>query len=288
MRNKNYYSLVAGLPDLTPDDKKIELSSVRLRDYLQEELDSSDYKWVQLFFLPGDHENLLNLLFENQFQWNELGNFPRELLERFVDKKQTELTDTSDFPPYFIEIIENYHQDEEAYSKASANRFLTEKWHELLNHTGNDFIAEFGTYKKNRSNIMLALNGRKHNIPFDEALIGDDDITYALKRSRTRDFGLANEVGDIEQMVQIFEIENLLERELRLDNLTWQFIDESTFFNYFTIEKILGFLLKLFIVERWHQLDSDKGQLAFKQLLEALQTHFEFPEEFAITYGKRK
>jgi hypothetical protein len=44
------------------------------------------------------------------------------------------------------------------------------------------------------ANIMLALNGRKHDIPFEDALIGDDEVTLALKKSRSRDFGLSNEI----------------------------------------------------------------------------------------------
>jgi hypothetical protein len=137
-------------------------------------------------------------------------------------------------------------------------------------------------------NIMLALNGRKHDIPFEKALIGDDEVTQALKKSRARDFGLSTEVNDIENVIQIFEIENILDRELRIDNHLWKFLDETTFFDYFTIEKILAFVQKVFVVERWFELDKEKGQQIFNQLLEELQSNFEFPEEFAITYGKRK
>ncbi|MDX9908965.1 MAG: DUF2764 family protein, partial [Mariniphaga sp.] len=143
--------------------------------------------------------------------------------------------------------------------------------------------------KRNIVNIMLALNGRKHNIPFEDAIIGNDEIARMLKTNRSRDFGLTDdEFSDIENILQLYEIENLLERELKLDNYTWQFIDEITFFNYFTIERILGFVQKLFIAERWLELDKEKGQHIFKKLLEELESNFEFPEEFSITYGKRR
>ena len=42
------------------------------------------------------------------------------------------------------------------------------------------------------------------------------------------------------------------------------------------------------MAERWFNLDKEKGQQIFNQLLVELQSNFEFPEEFAITYGKRK
>ena len=288
MNKQNYYCLVAGFPDLIPDDRKLHFSSVELRNYLREELHSSDFDLVELFYLPWDHENLINLLFESKFEWDERGNYSRDELEQFVDKKQFEYIDASAFPTYFIDFIEFYHDDEEEFPKIAAVKFLTEGWYKTLAESGNDFVTEFGEFKQNMANIMLALNGRKHDIPFEEAIIGDDEVTHALKRSRARDFGLANEINDIETIVQIFEIDNILDRELKLDNHTWQFIDEITFFNYFTIEKILGFVQKIFIVERWFELDKEIGQQIFNRLLEEIQSNFEFPEEFAITYGKRK
>jgi len=288
MNKRNYYCLVAGFPDLIPDDKKLHFSSVELRNYLREELHPSDFELAKLFYLPFDHENLISLLFEGEFEWDARGNYSRETMEQFVDKKQFEYIDASAFPSYFIDFIEFYHDDEEEFPKIAAVKFLTEGWYKTLAESGNDFVAEFGEYKQNMANIILALNGRKYDIPFEEAIIGDDEVTHALKRSRARDFGLANEINDIETIVQVFEIENMLDRELKLDNLTWQFIDEITFFNYFTIEKVLGLVQKVFIVERWFELDKEKGQQIFNQLLEEIQSNFEFPEEFAITYGKRK
>ena len=288
MNKRNYYCLVAGFPDLIPDDKKLHFSSVELRNYLREELHPSDFELAKLFYLPFDHENLIRLLFEGEFEWDDRGNYSRETMEQFVDKKQFEYIDASAFPSYFIDFIEFYHDDEEEFPKIAAVKFLTEGWYKTLAESGNDFVAEFGEYKQNMANIILALNGRKYDIPFEEAIIGDDEVTHALKRSRARDFGLANEINDIETIVQVFEIENMLDRELKLDNLTWQFIDENTFFNYFTIEKVLGLVQKVFIVERWFELDKEKGQQIFNQLLEEIQSNFEFPEEFAITYGKRK
>lgn len=288
MNKRNYYCLVAGFPDLIPDDKKLHFSSVELRNYLREELHPSDFELVKLFYLPYDHENLINLLFEGEFEWDDRGNYSREIMEQFVDKKQLEYIDVSAFPSYFIDFIEFYHDDEEEFPKIAAVKFLTEGWYKTLADSGNEFVAEFGEFKQNMANIMLALNGRKYDIPFEEAIIGDDEVTHALKRSRARDFGLSTEINDIETIVQIFEIDNILDREMKLDNHTWQFIDEITFFNYFTIERVLGFVQKLFIVERWFELDKEKGQQIFNQLLEEIQSNFEFPEEFVITYGKRK
>lgn len=288
MSKRNYYCLVAGLPDIVPDDKKLHFSSVQLRDYLHDELHPDDFELLKLLYLPWDHENLLNLIFAKGAAWDERGNFGRDLLEQLVDKKQFDLLDTSLFPAYFIDFIEWYHDEEEESTRASGSHFLTEAWYSLLQGHENGFLNQYATYRLNMGNIMLALNGRKHNLPFDDALIGSDEITHALRKSRSRDFGLSTEINDIEEIIQMFEIENILERELRIDQHQWHYLDEITFFDYFTTEKVLAFTAKLFIVERWFMLDKEKGLQMFNQLLNELQSNFEFPDEFAITYGKRE
>jgi hypothetical protein len=287
MNTRNYYCLVAGLPDIVPDDKKLHFSSVQLREYLHEELHPDDFEMVKLFYLPWDHENLLNLLFSKEFVWDGRGIYSRENLEQLSDKKQFDLIDPDVYPSYFIDFIQFYHDEEEEFTRSTGSHYLTQAWYKMLSDYDNIFLNQLATYKLNIGNIMLALNGRKHNIPIDGALIGDDEITHALRKSRSRDFGLSTEINDIEEIVQIFEIENILDRELRLDNHMWNHLDDITFFNYFTIEKVMAFVQKLFIVERWFVLDKEKGQQMFSKLLNELQSNFEFPEEFAITYGKR-
>jgi hypothetical protein len=288
MNKRNYYCLVAGLPDIIPDDKKLHFSAVQLRDYLYEELHPSDYEMVKLFYLPWDHENLLNICFKENKAWDIRGNFSQELLELLVDKKQFDLLDLTQFPDYFTEFIEKFHDEEEEITRARGSHFLTVSWYELLGKHENLFVNQVGTYKQNVGNIMVALNGRKFNIPVEEALVGTDDITHALRKSRSRDFGLSTEINDIEEIIQIFEIENILERELRIDHHFWNYLDEISFFEYFTAEKVVAYVLKIFIIERWYVLDKEKGQQMFQRLLSELQSNFEIPEVFAITYGKRK
>src|SRR5690554_3343578 len=110
MNKKNYHCLIAGLPDLIPDDKKRYFSSAELRDYLQDELRPADFELVKLYYLPFDHENLLNLLFDDEeFQWDERGNYSRKAFEQLADKKQLENLNFSMFPPYFRRFVLLFH-----------------------------------------------------------------------------------------------------------------------------------------------------------------------------------
>lgn len=283
----NYYALVAGLPDILPDDKKVSFTSIELRNNLQEELKPSDYHLVELLYMPFDHVNFLNLFFKTDKEWDTRGNFSRERMEKFIDRKHYETADIEEVLVYFSEYLECIHGEECVEDYFEAERKLNEMYYTYLASSPNAFLQSMARYQQNIGNLMTALNGRKFDVNIEEKLIGNDEVTAALKKSRTRDFGLANEIDGVEQLVQIFESENLMERELKIDRHKWQFLDEITFFNYFSVEKVLAFIQKLFMVERWLQLDPEKGREMFNKLLEDLQTEFQFPEEFTLGYGKK-
>ncbi|ASB51142.1 hypothetical protein CDL62_11645 [Alkalitalea saponilacus] len=285
---KNYYALVAGLPDIALDDKKVLISSSDMRELLRDEVNQKDFALVELMFMPYDHINLLNLLFKKEKGWDDRGNISIDVMEKLQDRKSIETADSDLVPAYMIEFLEKFHGEELVENYHQAEQMLTEGYYNFLLDSSNEFVREVSMYQKNIGNLMMALNARKYNMKVDEHLVGDDEVTSALKKSRTRDFGLYNQITDIEQLIQIFESEDMVDRELKLDYHKWHFLDESTFFNYFTIEKVLAFLLKLFIVERWMSLDSEKGKEMFNQLLKDLESDFQIPEEFTLAYGKKK
>jgi hypothetical protein len=73
---------------------------------------------------------------------------------------------------------------------------------------------------------------------------------------------------------------DLVEREKKIDLLKWNWMEDNTFFNYFTIEKIFVFLMKLEMIERWVSLDKDKGNELFRQLIDQLKDEVQIPQEF--------
>lgn len=287
MTQINYYALVAGLPDILPEDKKIHSSSVQMRTTLSEELHPSDFELVKLFYLPYDHTNILNILYKKDKPFDPRGNFELELLEKLQDKKSYELADTEDLPDYLMLFLERFHS-EEKINYFEAEYILTTYHYQYLEESNNTFVKNIAEYQLNIANLMVALNGRKFELAFDGSLVGENDVVDALKKSRTRDFGLSSLITNIEDYIQVFENNNLLERELKIDMFKWEYMDELTFFNYFSIERILSFIIKLFIVERWLSLDNEKGKEMFNALLKEIKSGFQFPEEFTIAHGKKK
>lgn len=71
-----------------------------------------------------------------------------------------------------------------------------------------------------------------------------------------------------------------MDRERKIDLLKWNWLDEESFFNYFTIERIFVFLLQLEMIERWISLDKEKGKELFKAMIQSLKNDVQIPEEF--------
>ncbi len=89
------------------------------------------------------------------------------------------------------------------------------------------------------------------------------------------------------QLIQIFEQGNLMERELRFDLYRWNMYEENTFFNYFSVEKLLLFVIKLQILERWNALDEKQGRELFEKLIADMQHSYEFPDDYKKNHGKK-
>jgi hypothetical protein len=119
-------------------------------------------------------------------------------------------------------------------------------------------------------------------------MIGSNFVVTAILRSNARDFGLTQDFPEIEPLLNAWESGNMLEREKAIDLMKWQWIDDQIFFEYFTIEKILGFMLQLEIVERWMLLDSKEGEKMVQDLLRKLVKSYELPEDFKLQYITRK
>ena len=280
MFKRNYYYLVAGLPDIVLDQKKVSLPIGEFKDELRYHLHPDDYSLSELFFMPHDHSNLLGLLRKNLEEFDELGKYPRDVLE-------AEIKESGETENYIQRIIEAYKNEEPLIAERSWEDQITWLYYDFVRSSRNAFVREWFEFEMNVNNIVAAVNARKHNFSRENILIGDNEIAQAVKKSTLKDFGISAEFQWMDRLMNIQENENLLEREYDMDMLRWDFINDINTFNYFSIELILGYVVKLQMVERWLKLDEDRGRELFRKLLEDLEKSYEFPKEFMINERKR-
>ena len=71
-----------------------------------------------------------------------------------------------------------------------------------------------------------------------------------------------------------------MDRERKIDLLKWNWMEDAVFFNYFTVERIFVFLLRLEMIERWISLDKEKGSELFRKMIDSLKNEVQIPAEF--------
>ncbi len=280
MRIKNhYYCLIAGLPELIPDQTKLKFSLGEFKEYLFEELKNPDLELVKTLYLPHDHRNLLNILQKKNKAFDPNGNYSIEFLEEAIKEPEK-------LPAYMERFVHAFKDDTPLHEKLSWENQLTWEYYRYATGIKNDFLSHWFEFEWKLKNVMTALMARKHERPVEGELLGEDMLTKTIRKSHARDFGIANEFPEIETLISIFEKTNLIEREKEIDLIKWKHIDQLSTFNYFTIEVILGHVIKTEMVDRWLQLDEETGREMFKQLLNNLKSSFKFPKEFNINGRK--
>ncbi len=109
-------------------------------------------------------------------------------------------------------------------------------------------------------------------------IVGDNQVANILRTTNARDFGVSDFFEEADQVIRIAEMTDWLERERRIDLLKWQWLDEHTVFDYFTIEVIAVYIMKLQLIERWLPLKKEVGETVFKELIESLKKDVHMPE----------
>jgi hypothetical protein len=279
---RNYHYIVAGLPDLLLDESRTKLSLFQLKNELKPGLHPDDGKLADMLFLRYDNDNLLNLLEKNDFEFDTRGNFPQEIMEEQIKEQDGTL------PGYMNRFIEEFKSGQTENPELTWEIVLERYFYAYLTGVNNEFLKDWFTYQMNKRNVLSALICRQHNLLMEHQLVGESDITEALMRSNARDFGLSNEFPEMEKILSAWESQTLLAREKALDMLDWQWIEDHTFFHYFTIEKIIGFMLMYAMVERWMTLDKTEGEKLFAKFLDHIGSSFVLPDEFNIQTIKRK
>lgn len=276
----NYYCLVTGLPELSLEDGKLSYTVANFKTEIYPELSKSDKELIDLFYLKFDNQNLLALLKDKEAVVDaSLGNFSAEELLGVIASFKEETTPDKKFPAYFYEFAELYLNTPED------ERFgLEDKLHGFYYHyamkCGNKFVSNWFELNLDVNNILAAMAARKYKMDVAKVPVGSNMVAEALRTSNARDFGLADDLEYFEQLTRINDTVDLVEREKKIDLLKWNWMEDNTFFNYFTIEKIFVFLMKLEMIERWVSLDKEKGNEMFRQLIDQLKDEVQIPQEF--------
>ena len=274
-----YYCLVAGLPDISLDDGKLSYSVSDFKAELYPDLSAQDRKLIDLFYLKFDNMAILKLLKNKDTVIEDKGNFSAEELLQLIEAVREGDTPDKKYPSYLVNFVSQYLQlsQDELYR---ADDLLAALYYSYGMSSNNAFIASWFEFNLNLNNILAALAARKYKMEVSSVIVGATSICEQLRTSNSRDFGLNETLEYFEALQRIADIEELVEREKKVDMLKWKWLEDESFFHYFTIERIFVFLMQLEMIERWISLDKEKGNELFRKMIQDLKNEVQIPEEF--------
>lgn len=265
MFESEYYSLVAGLKELTLESENKNFDPKAIISEVVEELSSSDAKAVKLLYTYYDCENLSSARAGRQ-RHNALGNLSREEIEE-------ELKDPTLTPSSLAAVIKAFssRDSKEVDTSVSFERALFEAYYTMCAASSSRFIREWSQTDRNLRNIAAAISARLSDTPVDQVVVGDGDVADALRRSSATDFGLRGELPYIDAVITAINDEaNLVEKEHKIDQIRWAELDEATEFDYFNVSTVMAYLVKVNIVARWAELNPAKGREMLDRLMAEL------------------
>lgn len=271
-QSTHYHYLVAGLPDLQKDDAKTSTPLESLLVDLNEQLSKEDAKRIFLLFAHYDNVNFLAFLQDKDAVLNPKASLKKSDWEELVHLMQeNEQPKDPRLLPYIIEYYQLSQTDEDFLKEIAAEDYLASLYYQYAMQNDNQFLANWFEFNLNLNNLITAINCRKHAINPEKLIVGTSEIAKVLRTSHARDFGISNLFDYADDVLKLMEGSDLLEREKKIDALKWDWLEEHTFFHYFTIEKVMAYVLKLEILERWKFLSFEEGSRIFRELLASMK-----------------
>lgn len=264
----NYYTLVAGFREyaLDGDVKGFDVEEI-LAD-VEEALSASDWRAVELLYAYYDCENLVGLRNGNT-AYNRLGRIPREALEG-------ELQHPSLLPRELAQVVRAYADTdgEDAEVVATERPFalsLFEAYYAKCQRSSSRLLRQWSEAERTLRNVVAALAARERGVAIEGVVVGSGDTVDALRRSSAADFGLRGELQWIDTLITTLSDErNIIEKERKIDLIRWSIVDELSEQDYFSLNAVIAYLIKVNIVARWAQLDRKVGAEMFERLMAEL------------------
>jgi len=278
-----YYYFIAGLPDFSFDSMKLPFTVDEFRDMLNEELKSDDKKLLHKYFFKYDNDNLLRFLKDKNAALSPMGELSREEIMDVVSnvKDGVPLKD-SKIPPYFEDYIQRWLGEENTLEGGQLwEDMLTSLYMDYGMEVKNSLMSGWFELNLNIGNLLSAIYARKYGMEVAKYIVGSNKPARMIRENaNARDFGISQELEYFDTLLQISEETDIYERERKIDQLRWDWLDENTVFDYFNIEYIFAYLCKLQILERWVRLNAEEGERIFRELINNLKNETKLPEDF--------
>lgn len=227
-----YECLIAGLPELKAGGEA-PMTMKSLTALLEETLTEKDLRLLDLLRMKSDAPEI------------------SELIERYDDS-----------------IIDQPAWWEEARNGLSETDLRTQLLYEYGLKSRNKFVRAWFGYNQDMNNVLVATICRKHGFDVRKMIVGQGEVAEILRKNLPqKDFGLGGVMDNLQEVMSLVDIDNLMEREKRMDALRFAWIEEATLYVDFSIENVLAYYLQAEMLNRWSLLTVEQGEKVFRALV---------------------
>ena len=271
MFSAEYYYLVAGLKEWSLDSDTKGFDVAEIRGEILDQISKKDASAVRLLYAYYDCENIIAVRASQQ-RFNPLGNLSREQVDALFAERCYDL-----LPKHMGEIVRLYAEaddedrDEEVVLDEKFERALFEAYYRDLAESKCNFLVGWGAFDRNLRNISAALAAREAGRVVADVTVGGGEIVEQLRRSSATDFGLRGELPYIDAVITAVADEtNIVEKERKIDAIRWAEAEDIAVFDFFNINYLLSYLVKVNIVARWMLLSPEAGREMLARLIKEL------------------
>jgi hypothetical protein len=273
MFKRYYHCFIAGLHELGFDDGKSITTLTDFRKELEEILHPNDLRLTSIIFLPYDNSNLIRYMAGKRDEIDVSGNFTADDFDEQIERLGSIIKVEDILPRYMVEVISEWLAAEKSIDLLAAEKALIEGYYKLASESGNRFLKRWTEYELDLNNILVLKNSMELSLDAASQIIGSNELAEELKviSRRKSDFRVPPEPDYATELFNIAGESEFLDREIKIDVTKWNYINDLIFFEYFTIDFILGYMVKLGIALRWKSLDPETGERMLKRLVEELK-----------------
>lgn len=268
-----YYYLISSLPELTLNDKAVEFDMLSFRKWVWEHLDTKDQELLAILYYSYDIQNMVNLMTNHGSQWQKGGNYYRSDWERY-------LQDPIDLPPglrFFLQENPGKWKPEDYKSLLNKATTYFINWCRTLD---NDFLRRWLRFEQNLKNLLIWLNSYKFGLDPTDEVLGDYYEAEYLRQASPTEIDLKAWDFRFREVMVHFDNSNIALREFIIDEMRWRFLDELETLHSFGIERLLGFAIRLQIINRNIESTEERGKNRLKRILNDIRSNYEVPTAF--------
>lgn len=246
---KYYYFLASLLPDLQIGMPP-ELDFCELKELMKTSLSKEDYDVVRTIRRYYDIQNIRSF-------WRDE---PLNFRANYNDKELEEaLLTKSALPDYVFDFMDRY-EDKESRLYHFASLIASYYREEIAKTEG--FTKEYLTFERDLRLVLTALRAKKlgrdimAELQFEDP--DDDLVAQIIAQKDAKEYEPPERYAELKPL---FEREGEHPFELHKAITEFQFykVDELIALDFFTIDRIIAYLVQLIFVEKWLELDKKKG-----------------------------